>query len=99
MTREPTGSSPVSRSPALEALISAKRLKTERFSQASICAIWEKAVASAKDAEILGLSRDGSLQAAYNAGHGAALALLAAHGLRTSGDRDIMRSRLPQRAS
>jgi hypothetical protein len=41
-------------------------------------------VDSAKDAALTEISSDGALRAAYDAGHLAALALLAAHGLRTT---------------
>jgi hypothetical protein len=47
-----------------------------------VAAVWQKAVESARDAELEGMSVDGSLRAAYDAGHLGALALLAAHGLR-----------------
>jgi hypothetical protein len=73
------------RSPRIEAMLAARRLQEESFDPSAIGAIWDKAVTSARDAQIAALSCDGSLQAAYNARHTAALALLAAHGLRTAG--------------
>jgi hypothetical protein len=69
----------------VQAMIDAKRLREQATSKQSVAAIWNKAVESARDAEIPELSMDGALQAAYNAGHLAALALLAAHGLRPGG--------------
>jgi hypothetical protein len=66
-------------------MLDAKRLREQSTSGPSVAALWRKAVESARDAEIPGLSIDGSLRAAYDAGHLAALALLAAHGLRPGG--------------
>jgi len=63
-------------------MIDSKRLREQRTSRANIAAVWQKAVESARDAELAGMSIDGSLRAAYDAGHMAALALLALHGLR-----------------
>lgn len=64
-----------------------QRLREQTTSRANVAAVWEKAVQSAHDAELGGMSIDGSLRAAYDAGHMAALALLAVHGLRTSSGR------------
>jgi len=47
--------------------------------------MWQKAVESARDAQLEGLSIDGALRSAYDAGHLAALAILATHGLRPGG--------------
>jgi hypothetical protein len=66
----------------IQTMLSAGRLKEQRASDANIAAVWQKAVESAADAELTDMSIDGSLRAAYDAGHMAALALLAAHGLR-----------------
>lgn len=63
-------------------LIDGRRLREEAFGESAVTALWQKAVASARDAELAGMSIDGSLRAAYDAGHLAALAVLAAHGLR-----------------
>lgn len=68
----------------IETMLSAGRLKEHSTSDENIAAVWQKAVASAADAELADMSIDGSLRAAYDAGHMAALALLAAHGLRPS---------------
>jgi hypothetical protein len=62
-------------------LLAAKRLRQRAFAPSHVAVLWEKAVGSAHDAHVVGLSRDTSLQTAYAAGHLAALALLAAHGL------------------
>ena len=69
-------------------MLDAKRLREQATSAASVAAVWQKAVQSARDAELDGMSIDGSLRAAYDAGHMAALALLAAHGLRPGGGAD-----------
>ncbi|MBI4545638.1 MAG: hypothetical protein HY703_10615 [Gemmatimonadetes bacterium] len=61
------------------------RLREQPSSREQVAAVWQKAVESAQDAELPGMSIDGSLRAAYDAGHLAALALLAAHGLRPGG--------------
>ena len=76
-------------------MIDAKRLREQATSKQSVAAIWNKAVESARDAEIAELSMDGALQAAYNAGHLAALALLAAHGCGREVGKVIMKRRLP----
>lgn len=64
-------------------LLESGRLKQQDTTSESVAALWHKAVASARDAELDGLSIDGSLRAAYDAGLVAALALLAAYDLRT----------------
>lgn len=67
-------------------MVDSKRLREQPSSRANIAAVWRKAAESAHDAELAGMSIDGSLRAAYDAGHMAALALLAVYGLRpTSG--------------
>ena len=67
-------------------LLAAKRLRQQSFTVSHVAILWEKAVDAVRDANVVGLSRDTSLQAAYAGGHLAALALLAAHGLQpTSG--------------
>jgi hypothetical protein len=67
----------------VEYLLQSNRLKRGVATPESIAALWQKAVESARDSELTGMSIDGSLRAAYDAGHAAALALLAAYGLRT----------------
>lgn len=68
----------------IQILLEGKRLRIQAFSDAAVVALWKKAVDSARDAELSELSSDGALRAAYDAGHLAALALLAIHGLRTT---------------
>jgi hypothetical protein len=58
------------------------RLRIQQSSPAAVIGVWQKAVESAHDAVLPGMSIDGSLRSAYDAGFLAALALLAAHGLR-----------------
>lgn len=65
-------------------LLDSGRLKQQDMTLESVAALWQKAVSSARDAELHGMSVDGALRSAYDAGLGAALALLAAHGLRTA---------------
>lgn len=69
--------------PAVERLVDAGRLRVQPMRREQVAALWRKAVESARDAELPGMSVDGSLRSAYDAGHIAALALLAVHGLRT----------------
>lgn len=69
----------------IQRLLDLNRLREQRTGREQVAALWQKAVESAHDAELPGLSIDGSLRAAYDAGHLAALALLAAHGLRPGG--------------
>ena len=64
-------------------LLDSRRLRDQPSSTAAVAAVWQKAVECAHDAELPKLSIDGGLRLAYDAGHLAALALLAAHGLRT----------------
>ena len=61
------------------------RLREQPSTREQVAAVWRKAVESAGDAELEGLSVDGALRSAYDAGHLAALALLAANGLRPGG--------------
>ncbi|HEX5436639.1 MAG TPA: hypothetical protein VFW98_05750 [Gemmatimonadaceae bacterium] len=65
-------------------LIDGHRIKEQEFAQADIVAVWRKAVESAHDATLPGLSIDSAIRLAYDAGHLAALALLAVHGLKPS---------------
>lgn len=82
MTSSP-GPSPGELPPRLEYLLEEKRLKRGVATPDSIAALWQKAVESASDSELDGMSIDGALRAAYDAGHAGALALLAAYDLRT----------------
>ena len=66
----------------LQWLLDGRRVREQSFSTPAIVAIWRKAVDSARDAQLPGMSLDGALRAAYDAGYIGALAVLAAHGLR-----------------
>jgi hypothetical protein len=70
--------------PRIQALIDSKRLHEQEAAPEQVSALWQKAVESGADAELRGISLDGAIRSAYDAGHLATLALLAAHGLRTS---------------
>jgi hypothetical protein len=67
----------------LQTMIVQRRLREQATTPEAVAAIWQKAVESAADAELSGMSIDGALRSAYDAGHLAALALLGAYGLRT----------------
>ncbi|MGQ0814819.1 MAG: hypothetical protein ACT4O1_10190 [Gemmatimonadota bacterium] len=67
----------------IQNMIAIGKLRPQESSREAVAAVWSKAVASARDAEWPNLSVDTSLRVAYDAGHMAAIALLAAHGLRT----------------
>lgn len=69
--------------PGVQRLVDMGRLRPQPIQREQVAAVWRKAVESARDAELSGMSIDGSLRSAYDAGHIAALALLGAHGLRT----------------
>jgi hypothetical protein len=71
----------------VEYLLQSNRLKRGVATPESIAALWQKAVESARDSELTGMSIDGALRAAYDAGHAAAFALLAAYDLRTGAGR------------
>lgn len=65
-------------------LVDDRRIKEQEFAQPDVAAVWKKAVESARDAAISSLSIDSAIRLAYDAGHMAALTLLAAHGLKPS---------------
>jgi hypothetical protein len=65
-------------------LLDDRRLKEQEFAQVDVAAVWQKATESAHDAAIKELSVDSAIRLAYDAGHLAALALLAVHGLKPS---------------
>lgn len=73
------------RTPGVQRLIEMGRLREQPAQREQVAAVWRKAVESAGDAALPGMSIDGALRSAYDAGHLAALALLAAHGLRPGG--------------
>ncbi len=52
---------------------------------ADVAQVWQKALANASDAELPGISLEGTIQSAYTAGLNAALCLLLAYGLKTQG--------------
>lgn len=72
---------------AVQRMLDRGHLREQEFTTEHVAQLWEKAVTSAKDAEIRRLSVEGALRAAYEAGHTAVLALLAAHGLKTTSGR------------
>jgi len=73
------------RSAAIRRMIEGGRLREQPATREQVSALWQKAVESAHDAGLEGISVDGALRSAYDAGHLAALSLLASHGLRPSG--------------
>jgi hypothetical protein len=75
----------MSLTPGVLRLIEMGRLREQPAQREQVAAVWRKAVESAGDAALPGMSIDGALRSAYDAGHLAALALLAAHGLRPGG--------------
>ena len=83
------GSSPDARGktwpPQIQGMIAIHRLREQAADSARVAALWKKAVLSARDAILAGMSIDGALRSAYDAGHMACLALLAANGLRPGG--------------
>ncbi len=74
-----------SRTGGVQKLLDMGRLRDLPARNGEVAAVWRKAVESAGDAVLPGMSIDGALRSAYDAGHMAALALLAAHGLRPGG--------------
>ena len=74
-----------SRTAGVQKLLELGRLRELPARSEEVAAVWRKAVESAGDAVLPGMSIDGALRSAYDAGHMAALALLAAHGLRPGG--------------
>lgn len=66
-------------------MLQMNRLREQEFGREQVAAVWGKAVESAHDSELEEMSVNGALRAAYDAGHMAALALLAAHNLRPGG--------------
>lgn len=83
MSAADAGSSPGDYPPAVRRLLEAGRLRAQPMQREHVAALWRKAVNSGRDAALPGMSVDGALRSAYEAGHLAALSLLAAHGLRT----------------
>jgi uncharacterized protein (UPF0332 family) len=65
-------------------LVDDRRIKEQEFAQPDVAAVWKKAVEAARDAAISSLSVDSAIRLAYDAGHLAALALLATHGVKPS---------------
>ena len=85
MMGEAKGLTPRPRPERVQAMLDMAKLRGHAASREGVAAIWQKAVESAGDAELAGMSIDGSLRSAYDSGHLAALALLAAHGFRPGG--------------
>jgi hypothetical protein len=77
---------PSERPPQLAALLAEGRLREQPFTSQAVAVFWTKAVEGARDAMLEGMSVDGALRSAYDAGHLAALALLAAHGFGVGDD-------------
>ncbi|MFP4622628.1 MAG: hypothetical protein ACLFRX_00465 [Gemmatimonadota bacterium] len=71
----------------IRTMLDREHLREQVFTTEQIAQLWQKAVTSARDADLPGLSVEGALRAAYEAGHTAVLALLAAHGLKTASGR------------
>lgn len=71
----------------VQTMLDREHLREQEFTTEHVAQLWEKAVTSARDAELPGLSVEGALRAAYEAGHMAVLALLSAHGLKTTSGR------------
>jgi hypothetical protein len=63
-------------------MVAMGRLRKAGFDDRDVASLWTKAVQSAHDAELPGMSLDGGLRSAYDAGHLACLAFLAYHGLK-----------------
>ena len=66
----------------VERLVAERSLAREAFSDDAVVSLWAKAAAAYADAAVPGLSTDGAFQRLYTAGLQAAMATLAAHGLR-----------------
>lgn len=69
----------------IQLLLNNNRLREQRFSKAEVAALWQKAITTARDASLPKLSIESAIRLGYDAGHAAALAFLAARGLRTGG--------------
>ena len=69
----------------IQRLLDSRQLETIELPDADIAALWQKAVASARDAEHQGLSPDNQYVLAYQALLQMATAILAAAGYRTRG--------------
>jgi uncharacterized protein (UPF0332 family) len=63
-------------------LLDAHRINEQEFARADVVSVWQKARDAARDASLNELSVDSAIRLAYNAGHLAALALLAVRGLK-----------------
>jgi hypothetical protein len=69
----------------VQRLVEMGRVRAHASTPDEVVILWRKALESASDAALAGMSLDGALRAAYDGGHLAVLALLACHGLRPSG--------------
>jgi hypothetical protein len=63
-------------------LIQSKRIVEEPFDRVAVAQLWRKAIDSARDAELDGISLDGAIRAAYDGALAGAFAVLAAYQLR-----------------
>ncbi len=79
------GGTPPERPPRIRQLLESKRLREQAFSRSDVVNLWRKAVESARDAELPGLSLDGALRSAYDAALNGCHALLATRSLRPAG--------------
>ena len=68
----------------VQLLVDGKRLREQNFNKSEVAALWQKAIDTAHDASLAGLGIDSAIRLAYDAGHAAALAVLASQGLRTA---------------
>lgn len=66
----------------IDRLVTERSLVRESFRDEDIVSLWSKAAVSYADAGVPGLSTDGAFQSIYRAALQAAIATLAAHGLR-----------------
>jgi hypothetical protein len=66
----------------IDRLVAERSLERHAFRDEDVVSLWSKAAASYADASVPGLSTDGAFRSIYNAALQAAIATLAAHGLR-----------------
>lgn len=66
----------------IERLVAERSLAREAFSDDAVASLWAKAAEAYADAAVPGLSTDGAFQRLFTAALQAAMATLAAHGLR-----------------
>lgn len=71
--------------PRLRRLIESKRVREQEFTRSDVVNLSRKAVESARDAQLPGISLDGALRSAYDAALNGCHALLATRHLRPAG--------------